>query len=175
MRCNKCNQNDATIFLTQIVDGNITKVALCAKCGAPFINPATSPSQFIANLRKAGYPVPSPGPDFAELAANHPRFAEPAFYFVRDGLDRATKAHSPPSHHVTAEELLDALRSLAWERYGRAARTQLASWGVTCCEDFGEIVFTLIEHHIFGKTAEDKKEDFSNGYDFVSAFPGAES
>jgi uncharacterized repeat protein (TIGR04138 family) len=35
-------------------------------------------------------------------------------------------------------------------------------------------VFTLIEHGIFGKQPEDKKEDFSNGYDFATAFPRAQ-
>lgn len=170
MRCDKCHENDATIFLTQIVDNNTTKVALCAMCGAPFVEKATSSSQFIENLRAAGFPVPL-GDLFEKVAASDPRYAKEAFWFVRDGVDRAAKAHSPPSHHVTVKELLEALRSLALERYGLAAREQLRSWGITRCEDFGEIVFMLIEPRLFGKRPEDKQEDFSDGYDFASAFP----
>jgi uncharacterized repeat protein (TIGR04138 family) len=173
MRCNRCDRNDATIFLTQIVDGNTTKVSLCATCGAPFVKEVTSSPQFIEHLREAGLPVPSLADAFAKVAANDPRYPKEAFWFVRDGVDRAVKVHSPPSRHVTAKELLEALRSLALERYGLAAREQLRSWGVTRCEDFGEIVFTLIEHRVFARRPEDKKEDFSDGYDFKSAFPVA--
>jgi uncharacterized repeat protein (TIGR04138 family) len=173
MRCDKCNQNDATIFLTQVVEGNTTKVALCATCGAPFVGEIRSSPEFIEHLRKAGFPVPPLGDPFATVAALDLRHTKEAFWFVRDGVDRATKAHSPPRRHVTATELLEALRSLALERYGLAARERLRSWGITRCEDFGEIVFTLIEHGVFGRRPEDKKEDFSNGYDFTSAFPVA--
>ncbi len=170
MRCDKCNQNEATIFLTQVVDGNATNVALCATCGAPFVEAATSSPQVVEYLRKAGLPIPPLDDPFTKIAENHPKYTKEAFWFVRDGVNRAAGAHSPPVRHVTAKELLEALRLLTLERYGLKAREHLRSWGVTCCEDFGEIVFTLIEHRVFGRRPEDKKEDFSNGYDFASAF-----
>jgi len=81
--------------------------------------------------------------------------------------------HILASRHVTAHELLESLRVLALERYGSNAREQLGSWGVTRCEDFGEIVFALIDKGAFGKRPEDRKEDFDNGYDFASVFPVA--
>jgi uncharacterized repeat protein (TIGR04138 family) len=168
MRCDKCQQNDATIFLTQIVEGDTTKVALCATCGEPFTKGAISPHQLLQLLHGAGLSFPDP---FSDVAEHDPRYSKEAFWFVRDGVDHAVTSLSRSSRHVTAKELLDALRSLAVERYGSDAREQLRFWGVASCEDFGEIVFTLIDHGIFGKRPEDKKEDFSNGYDFASAFP----
>jgi uncharacterized repeat protein (TIGR04138 family) len=50
------------------------------------------------------------------------------------------------------------------------AKTVLNRWGVRQCEDFGEIVFNLVEKRILGKTEQDRKEDFSGGYDFDEAF-----
>lgn len=73
--------------------------------------------------------------------------------------------------NVTAAELLDALRVVAIERFGTGAREQLRAWGVTRCEDIGEIVFRLIETGRLGGRPEDNKEDFSGGYEFGAAFP----
>ena len=35
----------------------------------------------------------------------------------------------------------------------------MEQWGVNACEDFGEIVFNLVEHGVFGKTETDQKQD----------------
>jgi uncharacterized repeat protein (TIGR04138 family) len=173
MQCDKCKKNDATIFLTQIVDGHTTKASLCATCGVPFTEEIRSSPEFIKRLREAGFAMGSYGQMFEDrfekVAARDLRYTKEAFRFVRDGVDRAMK--SVGRRHVTAKELLEALRSVAIERYGSGAHEQLRSWGITRCEDFGEIVFTLIENGIFGKQPEDRKEDFENGYDFATAFP----
>ena len=50
------------------------------------------------------------------------------------------------------------------------ARTVLKTWGINRCEDVGEMVFHLIEVGAFGKTEEDTRDDFANGYDFDDAF-----
>lgn len=173
MLCDTCNQNEATIFLTQIVEDETSKAALCATCGAPFIEGLRSSPELIERLHKDGIEIP-PGVDaFAAVAALDLRYTEEAFYFVREGVARAVRAQDASSRHVTAAELLEALRALAIERYGLLARDRLGSWGVTSCEDFGEIVFTLIERGLFGQRPEDKKEDFSHGFDFAVAFPAS--
>jgi uncharacterized repeat protein (TIGR04138 family) len=46
----------------------------------------------------------------------------------------------------------------------------LEAWGVRRCRDFGEIVFNLIEYNVFSKTESDRREDFSDIYDFEDAF-----
>jgi uncharacterized repeat protein (TIGR04138 family) len=170
MLCDKCRQNEATIFLTQVVvgGGDTTRASLCEQCGKSLTKGAITPHELVALLHGAGVPD-----RFAEVAEHDARYGKDAFFFVRDGVHRAVTSQSRTSRHVTAKELLGALRLLALERFGSSAREQLRSWGVTRCEDFGEIVFTLIEHGVFGKRPEDKKEDFSQGYDFETAFPGA--
>jgi uncharacterized repeat protein (TIGR04138 family) len=117
--------------------------------------------------------IAASGPDAAGFA-----YDKRAYEFVREGLQRTLAIHAAehePGRHVSAAELLDALRSLALERFGSRARQELALWGVFRCEDFGEIVFSMIDHGLFGKRPEDKKEDFCGGYDFESAFPAGRS
>ncbi len=169
MRCDQCKQNDATIFLTQIVEGEITKAALCATCGEPFVQAAAESPQVRDYLQRHRVDV------FAEVADRDARYRKEAFWFVRDGVHQAVRSRAGGSRHVTAHELLETLRILALERYGTNAREQLRSWGVTRCEDFGEIVFALIDNGVFGKRPEDRKEDFENGYDFATAFPSTTS
>ena len=50
------------------------------------------------------------------------------------------------------------------------AMTVLNSWGVTKCEAFGDIVFSMVEHRLLSTTEEDTREEFRKGYDFVEAF-----
>jgi len=169
LRCDQCKQNDATIFLTQIVEGEITKAAFCATCGEPFVQAAAESPQVREYLESHGVDV------FAEVADRDGRYTKEAFWFVRDGVHHAVRSRAERSGHVTAHELLETLRILALERYGANAREQLRSWGVTRCEDFGEIVFALIDNGVFGKRPEDRKEDFENGYDFATAFPSTTS
>jgi uncharacterized repeat protein (TIGR04138 family) len=172
MLCQQCHKKDATVFLTQVCEGETTKLALCATCGTPFMQRTISPEQLVAWLQ-SGQSGSFPFSTFDQVAANHPHYAREAFLFVRDGVHYASQSYARESRQVSAAELVDALRALAIEKYGSNAREQLRSWGVTRCEDFGEIVFTLIESGVFGKTPEDRKEDFENGYDFATAFPSA--
>ena len=46
----------------------------------------------------------------------------------------------------------------------------LRKWGITRTEDFGELVFNLVESGKLGKTDKDSRADFANGYDFFGAF-----
>lgn len=73
--------------------------------------------------------------------------------------------------HVNAGMILETLRANTIKKYGANARKQLRAWGVTGCGDFGEIVYALIAKGIFGKSENDRREDFDAGYDFETAFP----
>jgi uncharacterized repeat protein (TIGR04138 family) len=46
----------------------------------------------------------------------------------------------------------------------------LEEWGVHSCEDFGAIVFNMIEFKVASKTESDSLADFKGGYDFYDAF-----
>lgn len=120
-------------------------------------------------------------PDFSEVVAlickEDARFDRKAYDFVRLGLDHTVKemrkrdsARAERSRHVSGPELLDGLRIYALDQYGPLAKTVLNTWGVTRCQDFGDIVFNLIEYNVFSKTENDRREDFSDIFDFEEAF-----
>ena len=90
-----------------------------------------------------------------------------AFYFLRDALDTATLKYKKDSEnrHFTGKELSEAIAEYALESYGHLAYHVLTTWGITKTDDFGMIVYALINEGVFGKTAEDKQSDFDNVYD----------
>jgi uncharacterized repeat protein (TIGR04138 family) len=72
--------------------------------------------------------------------------------------------------HVTGQQLLAGIRDYALNEYGPMALTLFHEWGVQRGEDFGEIVFNMVENHLLAKTKKDSREDFKEGYDFDEAF-----
>ena len=102
-----------------------------------------------------------------------PRYRRDAYLFVRDALDFTQKAAARERReglHVTGQELLAGVRDYALAQFGPMAITVLDDWGITRCEDFGEIVFNVVEAGLFPKTDKDSREDFQNGYNFEEAF-----
>ena len=105
------------------------------------------------------------------------RYDRKAYTFIRQGLDHTVKEirkkdaeKSQRSRHVTGPELLEGLRVFALEQYGPLTKTVLNSWGVKRCQDFGDLVFNLIEYNVFSKTENDRREDFADIYTFDEAF-----
>ena len=74
--------------------------------------------------------------------------------------------------HVSGQELCLGLRSLAVEKYGLLARTVLRGWGVRTTEDFGKIVYAMVEAGLLRTSENDSLEDFRGVYDFEEAFDG---
>lgn len=102
------------------------------------------------------------------------RFDKDAYHFVRRALDYTLKQHAEDaeraSRHVTGAELLEGIRAYALRQYGPLALTVFYAWNVRCCEDFGDIVFQLVDYGILGKTDRDRKADFAEVYSFERAF-----
>lgn len=99
----------------------------------------------------------------------HRRYKFEAYSFVMAALHH-TVTKLPKARHITGAELLEGIREYALEQFGRMARTVLNYWGIKKTEDFGKIVFALVEVGILRKQPEDKLEDFCNVYDFKDAF-----
>ena len=103
-----------------------------------------------------------------------PRYHREAYHFLREALDytqRAiSKANQGKLRHVTGQELLAGIRGFALQQFGPMAITLLGEWGLRRCEDFGELVFNLIDHGVLSKTDTDTRADFAGGYDFDEAF-----
>jgi uncharacterized repeat protein (TIGR04138 family) len=108
------------------------------------------------------------------ICETDPRYDIEAYLFIREALDftvaMLNKPSEGPAKHVSGQELLDGIRDYAKHEFGPMALTVLNRWGVKTTSDFGEIVFNLVDAGLLGKTENDRKEDFDNGYDFFEAF-----
>ena len=118
------------------------------------------------------------GKDFSEVVdlviKDDARFGKGAYYFIRKALDFTVKELSEDkertSHHVSGQELLEGIRKYALDQYGPLTLTVFKDWNVKRCQDFGDIVFNLVDYGVLGKTETDQRKDFRDGYDFKSAF-----
>ena len=130
------------------------------------------------------------------IVQKDPRFHRDAYLFVREALDHTQKLVNKGSkgeknekpdkseiraalgdelaegkvRHVSGQELLSGIRVYALDQYGPMTLTVLKEWGLHRCEDFGEIVFNMVENHLLAKTKKDSRDDFKGGYDFEEAF-----
>ena len=120
-----------------------------------------------------------PNRDFNEviraIQKDDSRYQRGAYYFLRQALDYSLKElHSrgelDKTNHLTGQQLLEGIRLYAIDQYGPMARPVLEHWGIRKCEDFGNIVFNLVECKVLGKTDQDSVEDFARGYSFAAAF-----
>ncbi len=120
-----------------------------------------------------------PNRDFNEviraIRRDDTRYAKGAYYFLRQALDYSIKSFHErgelgETNHLSGQQLLEGIREFALDQYGPMARSVLGHWGVKQCEDFGNIVFNLVDSKVLGKTEQDSPEDFSGGYSFRAAF-----
>jgi uncharacterized repeat protein (TIGR04138 family) len=109
-----------------------------------------------------------------QIRAKDLRYPRDAYLFVREALDHTQKnvikENRGRLRHVTGQELLAGIREFALRQFGPMVVTVLEEWGIKRCEDFGEIVFNMVEIGLLAKTDKDTRDDFQNGYDFEEAF-----
>jgi uncharacterized repeat protein (TIGR04138 family) len=109
-----------------------------------------------------------------QILARDKRYHREAYFFVREGLDytqkKAIRSNKNEIRHISGQELLEGLREYGISQYGPLACTLLQEWGILKGEDFGEIVFNMVEHGLLSKTEQDSREDFKGGYNFDEAF-----
>lgn len=131
-----------------------------------------------------------------QIVQKDPRYHRDAYLFIREALDftqkivnkgskaeksdKADKAEPRAAagaesgegkvRHVTGQELLAGIRGYALDQFGPMTLTVLNEWGVRRCEDFGELVFNMVENHLLAKTKKDSRDDFKGGYDFDETF-----
>jgi uncharacterized repeat protein (TIGR04138 family) len=117
-----------------------------------------------------------PGKSMEQVIQEDGRYPLDAFAFLHDGLAKAVQgvygdqAATEGQHHVSGQQLCNALRELALERWGMLAQTVLNRWNIRATIDFGNMVYLLIEGNFMRKTDEDSVEDFRDVYDFDQAF-----
>jgi uncharacterized repeat protein (TIGR04138 family) len=116
----------------------------------------------------------------AEVVRRDPRYVYEAYEFVFEAL-RYTQAmldRLPPEerggepgahHHVSGKELLEGIRQYALRQFGLMARTVFHLWGIDRTDDFGEIVFNLVEAKLMSRTESDQRSDFHAVFDLDTA------
>jgi uncharacterized repeat protein (TIGR04138 family) len=108
------------------------------------------------------------------IVARDVRYHRDAYVFLREALEHAQKAASKANRHhprhVNALELLDGIRAYALDSFGPMALTVLEEWGIRSCEDFGNIVFLMVESDLLRITEQDRLEHFKGAYAFEEAF-----
>jgi len=111
--------------------------------------------------------------DLQKIVAADPRYSFDAYVFVQEALTHTQHAlgrNKTDQKHVGGKELLEGIRLYALKSFGPMVPTILEEWGIRSCDDFGAIVFNMIEHKVASKTDTDSLDDFKNGYDFNDAF-----
>ena len=109
-----------------------------------------------------------------KILATDARFQRDAYGFMREALDFTQKLVGKENQgkvrHVSGQELLDGLRQYALQQFGPMTITVFEEWGIRNCQNFGDIVFTMVEIGLLAKTDKDTRDDFRQGYDFTDAF-----
>ncbi|MFO0873761.1 MAG: Minf_1886 family protein [Phycisphaerales bacterium] len=123
-----------------------------------------------------------PKVDWKKVVASAGPYPLVAFEFIREGLGYTSQrihGHLPPAErdddpdrrrHVNGQQLCLGLRDYAIQQYGLLAPTVLAQWHIRRTEDFGRMVYAMIECGLMSRNDEDSFEDFRAVYDFDEAF-----
>ena len=114
------------------------------------------------------------------------RYQRDAYLFLRDALEYTQKQRArnagtevrakasckaTDKRNVSGQELLDGIREYALEEFGPMAITVFEEWGIRSCEDFGEMVFIMVEHQLLARKPNRTRWRISRtGYDFDDAF-----
>lgn len=96
------------------------------------------------------------------------KFVFSALRFTQEqlGRDRSTEA----TGHISGPELLDGIRRLGLQHFGMMSIVVFKTWGIHSTDDFGKIVFQLIEAGEMRKTDDDQLDDFLGVYEFSKVF-----
>ena len=105
----------------------------------------------------------------ARIRARGGRYHERGYLFVLATIEYL-QSRLEVRRHVSGAELAWACRDFAREQFGLLAPHVLAHWGITRTEDFGRIVFTLVEVGLLVTQPGDQEGDFGGVYDFANAF-----
>lgn len=130
--------------------------------------------------------------DWARILTRAAQLPEEAFEFVREGMKHTVQMRrrmdgseagaavetvagrrARAERHITGKELCEGLRDLASQRWGVLAPTVLRRWGIDGTEDFGTIVYALIDRGELKAGPDDSIDDFKGVYDFEGAFASA--
>ncbi len=115
--------------------------------------------------------------EFKRIRESAGPYPPDAYAFVQEGLrytiESARKqedAGGAHGRHVSGQELCDGLRRYAAREFGLLARDVLAHWSIRSTEDFGKIVFAMVDAGLLRTSEEDSMNDFVGVFSFDEAF-----
>lgn len=102
------------------------------------------------------------------------RYSFKAYQFLFDALRKTqtrlgrSGGHGPEDEqaHVSGQELMNGVREYALDQFGLMAICVFRQWGIRKTDDFGDMVFEMIERGEMRKTDADQRSDFCGVYDF---------
>ena len=114
-----------------------------------------------------------PAPAFPKrhiLVVDDEPFVCDAVNYTQDRLGRVLDDDDRDvDQHVSGGELLRGACSLAVQEYGLMAPVVFKLWGIRNTDDFGEMVFRLIEAERLSKSDRDDPDDFRDLFDIEKA------
>ena len=100
-----------------------------------------------------------------------------AYVFVSEALKTAQELVTrqvvdrlDETHHITGPELLEGVRILGLRLYGLMAPVVFRHWGLSSTDDFGRIVFEMIDRGDMRKSDSDQLSDFHGVYSLDESF-----
>jgi uncharacterized repeat protein (TIGR04138 family) len=114
--------------------------------------------------------------DWNKMIATAGPYPIEAFQFVQQGLGHTVERVEQygglhgEGKHVSGQQLCMGLRDFAIQQYGLLAPVVLRRWNVLRTDDFGRLVFAMVDHGLMSKTDEDTLDDFRGVFDFDEAF-----
>ena len=102
-------------------------------------------------------------------------FKKEAYLFLYDALqytvEKLDKTHLPDDQrHISGKDLLYGISEHAMDQFGPLTLAVFDHWGVQRTQDFGTLVFNLVDAKLMSKTENDCIEDFIDVYDFSTEF-----
>ncbi len=105
----------------------------------------------------------------ARIRSHGGHYDERGYLFVLAAIEYL-QSRLEVRRHVSGAELAWACRDFAVRQFGLMAESVLGHWGLTRTDDFGRIVFTLVEVGLLVTQPGDREADFAGVYDFHEAF-----
>ena len=106
-------------------------------------------------------------------AGNKPGLERPKAAIDHTIVNLGRDALTGEERHIGGRELLAGIREFGADQFGPMAPLVFARWGVHATDDFGELVFNLIDAGLLSRRAEDSRLDFAGVYDLEQAFSAA--
>ena len=103
------------------------------------------------------------------VAEKDTRYKIQAYSFVLSGLEFYLSSLGE-KRHVSGQELSKGLLLFALKQFGLMARDVLRNWGITKTDDFGYMVYNMIEIGVMSRQPDDAVEHFFDVVDFDACF-----